>query len=114
MYAETDRQRQRYRDTERQRETEMGKETAPIAWSARLAITLVRGMPGTLALHRRTLEALGLRKCYRTVIRPNTPTIRGQVQQVIAPLPAAFSCFFFFAFFLSLSNLQLLGCAFVC
>ncbi|KAI5066334.1 hypothetical protein GOP47_0018958 [Adiantum capillus-veneris] len=58
------------------------KAAAPIAWSARLAITLVRGLPGTLALHRRTLEALGLRKCYRTVIRENTPTIRGMVKQV--------------------------------
>lgn len=55
---------------------------APIAWSNRLVITLVRGLPGTRALHRRTLQALGLRKCYRTIIRDNTPTIRGMINQV--------------------------------
>ncbi|KAH7524054.1 hypothetical protein FEM48_Zijuj06G0077700 [Ziziphus jujuba var. spinosa] len=33
-------------------------------------------------LHRRTLEALRLRKCNRTVMRWNTPTVRGMVQQV--------------------------------
>ncbi|MCO5587481.1 hypothetical protein L7F22_041430 [Adiantum nelumboides] len=58
------------------------KASVPIAWSAQLYITLVRGLPGTLALHRRTLEALGLRKCNRTVVKDNTPTIRGMVKQV--------------------------------
>ncbi|KAG5545623.1 hypothetical protein RHGRI_017945 [Rhododendron griersonianum] len=33
-------------------------------------------------LHRRTLEALRLRKCNRTVVRWNTPTVRGMLQQV--------------------------------
>lgn len=45
-------------------------------------ITLVRGIPGTRRLHRRTLEALRLRKCNRTVMRWNTPTVRGMLQQV--------------------------------
>ncbi|KAK9159626.1 hypothetical protein Syun_005967 [Stephania yunnanensis] len=58
------------------------KARAPIAWSPHLYITLVRGIPGTRRLHRRTLEALRLGKCNRTVMRWNTPTVRGMLQQV--------------------------------
>uniref|UniRef100_A0A7N0RJ25 Large ribosomal subunit protein uL30m n=1 Tax=Kalanchoe fedtschenkoi TaxID=63787 RepID=A0A7N0RJ25_KALFE len=58
------------------------KAAVPIEWSPHLYITLVRGMPGTRKLHRRTLEALRLRKCNRTVMRWNTPTVRGMLQQV--------------------------------
>ncbi|KAK9285871.1 hypothetical protein L1049_025072 [Liquidambar formosana] len=58
------------------------KACVPIAWSPNLYITLVRGIPGTRRLHRRTLEALRLRKCNRTVMRWNTPTVRGMLQQV--------------------------------
>ncbi|XP_027172680.1 uncharacterized protein LOC113772294 [Coffea eugenioides] len=58
------------------------KACVPIEWSDKLYITLVRGMPGTRELHRRTLEALHLRKCNRTVVRKNTPTVRGMLQQV--------------------------------
>ncbi|KAL3644104.1 hypothetical protein CASFOL_012036 [Castilleja foliolosa] len=38
-------------------------------------------IPGTRKLHRRTLEALRLTKCNRTVMRWNTPTVRGMIQQ---------------------------------
>ncbi|CAN6701952.1 hypothetical protein ACFX2I_045681 [Malus domestica] len=58
------------------------KASVPIAWSPNLYITLVRGIPGTRRLHRRTLEALRLGKCNRTVMRWNTPTVRGMLQQV--------------------------------
>ncbi|XP_016502795.2 uncharacterized protein LOC107820945 [Nicotiana tabacum] len=58
------------------------KACVPVAWSPNLYITLVRGIPGTRRLHRRTLEALRLRKCNRTVMRWNTPTVRGMLQQV--------------------------------
>ncbi|XP_021905834.1 uncharacterized protein LOC110820617 [Carica papaya] len=58
------------------------KAHVPIEWSPNLYITLVRGIPGTRRLHRRTLEALRLRKCNRTVMRWNTPTVRGMLQQV--------------------------------
>ncbi|CAN4080358.1 unnamed protein product [Withania somnifera] len=44
------------------------KACAPVVWSTR-------------RLHRRTLEALRLRKCNRTVMRWNTPTVRGILQQ---------------------------------
>ncbi|KAG9132172.1 hypothetical protein Leryth_022228 [Lithospermum erythrorhizon] len=58
------------------------KASVPVEWSKNLYITLVRGIPGTRRLHRRTLEALRLRKCNRTVMRYNTPTVRGMLQQV--------------------------------
>ncbi|KAG6382369.1 hypothetical protein SASPL_157961 [Salvia splendens] len=58
------------------------KSNVPVAWSRNLYITLVRGIPGTRKLHRRTLEALRLTKCNRTVMRWNTPTVRGMIQQV--------------------------------
>jgi ribosomal protein L30 len=59
------------------------KAQVPIAWSPHLYITLVRGIPGTRRLHRRTLEALRLHKCNRTVMRWNTPTAMGMLQQVL-------------------------------
>lgn len=69
------------------------KACVPIAWSPNLYITLVRGIPGTRRLHRRTLEALRLRKCNRTVMRWNTPTVRGMLQQVLAQdLPTSIFC----------------------
>lgn len=63
------------------------KANVPIAWSPNLYITLVRGIPGTRRLHRRTLEALRLGKCNRTVMRWNTPTVRGMIQQVALYTP---------------------------
>lgn len=68
------------------------KANVPIAWSSNLYITLVRGMPGTRKLHRRTLEALRLTKCNRTVMRWNTPTVRGMIQQALS-LSLSHSCF---------------------
>ncbi|XP_018452072.1 uncharacterized protein LOC108823384 [Raphanus sativus] len=58
------------------------KAQVPIKWSESLYITLVRGLPGTRKLHRRTLEAMGLRRCHRTVLHSNTSSIRGMIQQV--------------------------------
>ena len=69
------------------------KACVPIAWSANLYITLVRGIPGTRRLHRRTLEALRLGKCNRTVMRWNTPTVRGMLQQVPEKLVMSASLF---------------------
>ncbi|KAH0912303.1 hypothetical protein HID58_035624, partial [Brassica napus] len=57
------------------------KAQVPIQWSESLYITLVRGLPGTRKLHRRTLEAMGLRRCHRTVLHSNTSSIRGMIQQ---------------------------------
>ena len=51
-------------------------------WSPRLYITLVRGLPGTRKLHRRTLEAMRLRRCHRTVEHRTTPSLLGMLTQV--------------------------------
>ncbi|CAG7883946.1 unnamed protein product [Brassica rapa] len=59
------------------------KAQVPIQWSESLYITLVRGLPGTRKLHRRTLEAMGLRRCHRTVLHSNTSSIRGMIQQQV-------------------------------
>ncbi|XP_072989358.1 uncharacterized protein [Typha latifolia] len=58
------------------------KARASIAWSPRLYITLVRGLPGTRQLHRRTLEAMRLRRCNRTVVHRTTPSLLGMLNQV--------------------------------
>ncbi|KAI3843456.1 hypothetical protein MKW92_024313 [Papaver armeniacum] len=58
------------------------KACVPIAWSSNIYITQVRGIPGTRKSHRRTLESLRLGKSNRTVMRWNTPTVRGILQQV--------------------------------
>jgi len=59
------------------------KAQVPIEWSQSLYITLVRGLPGTRKLHRRTLEAMGLRRCHRTVLHSNNSSIRGMIDQVL-------------------------------
>jgi ribosomal protein L30 len=51
-------------------------------WTKRLAIQLVRGLPGTRIVHRGTVRALGLRRRHQTVFRDNTPSICGMINQV--------------------------------
>nr|XP_034605473.1 uncharacterized protein LOC117865391 isoform X2 [Setaria viridis] len=58
------------------------KSRVPVAWSPRLYITLVRGLPGTRRLHRRTLEAMRLRRCHRTVEHRTTPSLLRMLTQV--------------------------------
>ncbi|XP_074590196.1 uncharacterized protein LOC141846103 [Curcuma longa] len=58
------------------------KARTPIAWSPRLYITLVRGLPGTRRLHRRTLDAMRLRRCHRMVVHRTTPSLLGMLNQV--------------------------------
>ncbi|WOL07328.1 hypothetical protein Cni_G16068 [Canna indica] len=58
------------------------KARVPIEWSPQLYITLVRGLPGTRRLHRRTLDAMRLRRCHRTVVHRNTPSLLGMLNQV--------------------------------
>jgi large subunit ribosomal protein L30 len=47
-----------------------------------LAITLVRSPIGTPYRHRLVLRGLGLRRLHQTVVRPNTPQVRGLVAKV--------------------------------
>lgn len=49
---------------------------------SRLAITLVRSPIGHPAKHKAIVKGLGFRKLQQTVIRPDTPAIRGMVQAI--------------------------------
>lgn len=48
----------------------------------KLEVTQVRSRSGRPERHRRTLEALGLRRHQRSVIHDDSPAIRGMVRQV--------------------------------
>jgi large subunit ribosomal protein L30 len=48
----------------------------------RLAITLVRSPIGHPAKHKAIVKGLGFRKLRQTVIRPDTPAIRGMVKAI--------------------------------
>ena len=49
---------------------------------ANLKITLVKSTIGAVPKHRRTVEALGLKKVNKTVVLPDNAATRGMVQQV--------------------------------
>jgi large subunit ribosomal protein L30 len=55
---------------------------ARTAAGSRLAITLVRSPIGRPAKHKAIVKGLGFRKLQQTVIRPDTPAIRGMVQAI--------------------------------
>ncbi|MBX6352445.1 MAG: 50S ribosomal protein L30 [Thermoflavifilum sp.] len=48
----------------------------------KLSITLVHSPAHRSEVQRRTAQALGLRKLHQTVIRDDTPTIRGMVERI--------------------------------
>lgn len=47
-----------------------------------LRIKLVRSQIGRIEKHRRTIEALGLRKIGQVVEKEDSPQIRGMIRQV--------------------------------
>lgn len=47
-----------------------------------IKIQLIKSLNGRLPLHRRIAEALGLNKIRQTVVRPDTPVIRGMVKKI--------------------------------
>ncbi|MCC6964348.1 MAG: 50S ribosomal protein L30 [candidate division Zixibacteria bacterium] len=47
-----------------------------------LKITLVKGLSGHIQAHRDTVAALGLRKLHHSVIKQDTPQIRGMVKSI--------------------------------
>ena len=49
---------------------------------ADLKITLVKSTIGAVPKHKKTVEALGLKKLNKTVVLPDNPATRGMVQQV--------------------------------
>ncbi|MCI8792579.1 MAG: 50S ribosomal protein L30 [Eubacterium sp.] len=48
----------------------------------KLRITLVKSTIGAIPKHRKTVEALGLRKLNKTVEMPDNAATRGQIQQI--------------------------------
>lgn len=50
--------------------------------TGKLEITLVRSPIGTPRAHRTILLGLGLRRIRHTVIRPNTPQVKGLVDKL--------------------------------
>ncbi len=49
---------------------------------ANLKITLVKSPIGAIPKHRKTVEAMGLRKLNKTVEMPDNPAVRGMIDQV--------------------------------
>jgi len=47
-----------------------------------LKIQLVKSLNGRLPKHVKIAEALGLRKIRQTVVRPDTPVIRGMIEKI--------------------------------
>ena len=50
--------------------------------SGKLRITLVRGLSGNTAYHRKVVQGLGITRLNRPVVRLDTPEIRGMVEKV--------------------------------
>ena len=47
-----------------------------------IKIQLVKSLNGRMPKHVKIAEALGLRKIRQTVVRPDTPVIRGMVEKI--------------------------------
>jgi large subunit ribosomal protein L30 len=47
-----------------------------------LKIQLMKSLNGRLPKHVRIAEALGLKKIRQTVVRPDTPVIRGMIDKI--------------------------------
>ncbi len=45
-------------------------------------VTLVKSPIGAVPKHRRTIEAMGLKKMYKSVTLPDNDATRGQIRQV--------------------------------
>ncbi len=49
---------------------------------AKIKITYRRSTIRSIEKHKRTIRALGFRRLYQTVVREDTPSIRGMVKSV--------------------------------
>lgn len=54
----------------------------PSGAQGKLRITLVKSIIGQIENQKLTVKALGLRRMHQTVIRPDTPSVRGMVYTV--------------------------------
>ena len=59
------------------------KAAGNVAAEDQIEITQVRSGIGRPGKHRRTLEALGIRRHQQTVLHDDTPAIRGMLRQVV-------------------------------
>ena len=50
--------------------------------AGKLKITLVKSTIGAIPKHRKTVEALGLKKVNKTVEMPDNAATRGQIEQI--------------------------------
>jgi large subunit ribosomal protein L30 len=50
--------------------------------SSQIKITLLKSLNGRIPEHKRVAEALGLRHIRQTIVRPDTPIIRGMVHKI--------------------------------
>ena len=50
--------------------------------AGKLKITLVKSTIGAIPKHRKTVEALGLKKLNKTVEMPDNAATRGQIQKI--------------------------------
>lgn len=50
--------------------------------TGRIEITQTRSLSGHPRKHRRTIEALGLKRHQQSVVHDDTPAIRGMIRQV--------------------------------
>jgi large subunit ribosomal protein L30 len=50
--------------------------------ASKLKITLVKSTIGSIPKHKKTVEALGLHKTYKTVELPDNVAVRGMIDQV--------------------------------
>ena len=50
--------------------------------AGKLKITLVKSTIGAIPKHRKTVEALGLKKLNKTVEMPDNAATRGQIEQI--------------------------------
>lgn len=48
----------------------------------RLKITWVRGQIGAQSIHRRTIRALGLHRLNETIVKDDSPSVRGMIHAV--------------------------------
>lgn len=63
-------------------EVQADPERAPAARQARIVVTLVKSPIGYNEKQRRTIRALGLRKINASVVKPDTPSVRGMIDKV--------------------------------
>jgi large subunit ribosomal protein L30 len=52
------------------------------AAGGKIAVKQIRSLSGRPDKHRRTIEALGLKRTQMTVIHDDTPAIRGMIKQI--------------------------------